>query len=101
MATLEEIQTIVTSTDGKVDQLLIWKAEHTKEHTLVERDVADNRAVLFENPGVISKVNTLWNCKHDITEWREFWLGTLRYLIVAVVVAVVGWLLLLYKGIPL
>ncbi|KKN28923.1 hypothetical protein LCGC14_0849210 [marine sediment metagenome] len=101
MATLEEIQEIVTATDGKVDQLLIWKASHTKEHELIERDVADSRAVLFENPGVVSKVNTLWNCNKDVTKWKDFWMSVLRYLIVAVIVAVVCWLLLLYKGISL
>lgn len=84
--------------DGKVDKLLIWKAGHVKAHELVERDIADNRAVLFDNPGLISRVDTLWNCKSGTAKWREFWLGVLRYLVVAGVVAVVTWMLLLYKG---
>lgn len=84
--------------DSKLDELLIWKAEHITAHTLVERDVADNRAALFENPGVISKINTLWNCKSNITARKKFWLEILKYLIVAGIVTVVTWLLLLYKG---
>jgi len=82
---------------SKIDKLLIWKAEHTKSHELVERDVADNRAMLFDNPGLISKVNTLWTCKKDITKWREFWLKILQYLIVAGIVTVITWLLMVYK----
>ena len=86
--------------DGKVDEILLWKAAHITAHGLIERDVADNRAVLFENPGVISKLNTLWNCKSNVTEWKRFWLEIFKYLIVAGVVAVVTWLLLLYKSDP-
>lgn len=87
--------------DSKVDRLLIWKAEHVKAHELVERDVADNRAALFENPGLISKVYTLWNCKSNITKWRKFWLEILKYLVVAGIVGIVTWLLLFYKDAPL
>ncbi len=85
------------SIDGKVDQLLIWKAEHIATHELLERDTADNRAALFGNPGVVSKVNTLWSCKSNLTERRKFWLEILKYLIVAGIVAVITWLLMLYK----
>lgn len=84
--------------DSKVDKLLIWKAGHVKAHELIERDVADNRATLFENPGLISKVDTLWNYKSDTTKWRKFWLEILKYLVVASIVGIVTWLLLLYKG---
>jgi len=85
------------SIDDKVGQLLIWKAEHVKQHEMLERDVADNRSVLFENPGVISKLNTLWNGRSSSSEWHKFWLEILKYLIVASIVAVVTWLLVLYK----
>lgn len=98
MATLlEEIRDTVKAIDGKVNQLLIWKAEHTKAHELIERDVAETRDILFENPGLVSKVDRLWNCKSSITERRKFWLEVLKYLIVAGIVAIVTWLLLLYK----
>ena len=83
--------------DSKVDKLLFWKGEHIESHKLIERDVADSRAVLFENPGVVSKINALWNCKSATSERRRFWIEILRYLIVAGIVAVITWLLLLYK----
>ncbi len=84
--------------DVKVGQVLIWKAKHETAHELLERDIGDSRAAIFENPGLISKVSTLWNCKKDTTKWKEFWFGILRYLVVAVIVGVVAWLLVLYKG---
>ncbi|KKM48095.1 hypothetical protein LCGC14_1558020 [marine sediment metagenome] len=86
------------SIDSKVDKLLIWKAAHVTAHESIERDVSDNRAALFENPGVISNMSYLLNCKKTLTRWQEFWMNVLRYLIVAAVVAVVIWLL---KGVPL
>jgi len=83
--------------DNKVDQLLIWKAEHTKQHEMLERDVADNRSVLFENPGVIDKLNYLYNDANKHRVFSNFWLDILKYIIIAGTVAVVTWLLVLYK----
>jgi len=38
----EKIFEILNTIDSKVDQLLIWKAEHVKAHEFVERDVGDS-----------------------------------------------------------
>jgi len=84
--------------DGKVDELLIWKATHVQAHEALERDVADHRSVLFENPGVIEKLNTLWNCKSSLSEYRRFWLDILKYVIITIVVATITWLLMIYRG---
>ena len=94
----KEICSKLDTLNSKMDTLLTWKVKHITSHELIERDVADNRAALFENPGVISKVQTLWNCKKQITRWREFWMTVLQYLIIAGIVGVIGWVLLHYKG---
>ena len=83
--------------DSKVDELLTWKTQHVASHVLIERDVGENRKALFSNPGIVSKVTALWNCKSDITNARKFWFEILKYLIVATIVGVVAWLLVLYK----
>ncbi len=82
----------------KLDQLLIWKAEHTTAHALIERDVADSRNTLFGNPGIVTKVASLWDSQTKGTKWKDFWIGILKVLIVATIVAVVTWLLVHYKG---
>ena len=94
----ETIYNKLDAIDSKVDKLLIWKAEHVQSHELIERDVADSRAALFENPGVVSKVNTLWNSEKHSTKWHVFWMEVLKFLVIALAVGVVTWLLILYKG---
>ena len=83
--------------DGKVDQLLIWRAEHTKQHEMLERDVADNRSVLFDNPGIIGKVNQLYNSRNRDKAWSCFWVDILKFLVATATVAIVTWLLVIYK----
>jgi len=83
--------------DGKVDQLLIWRAEHTKQHEMLERDVADNRSVLFDTPGIIGKVNQLYNSRNRDKAWSGFWVDVLKFLVATATVAIVTWLLVIYK----
>jgi len=90
----EKLETI----ENKVDQLLIWRAEHNKQHEMLERDIACNRAALFENPGVLDKLNSLWENRSSAKIWHNFWMEILKYLIVAGVVSFVTWMLVLYKG---
>jgi len=83
--------------EAKVDKLLLWKVEHVEAHKLLERDVADVRSSLFDNPGIIDRVNALWNYRTDVTRWRQFWLDVFRYVLVASIVGVATWLLIIYK----
>jgi len=89
----EKLDTI----EDKINTILLWQGTHEKSHEFLERDIADNRAAIFKNPGLISKVNTLLNGKSTVTERRRFWLEILKYLIITGIVAVATWLLLLYK----
>jgi len=83
--------------DSKLDELLTWKAVHKTEHKVINRDVTEIRETLFDNPGLKSQVQTLMNSKRHISKWRDFWMGVLRAVIAAAIVAVVMWLMLIYK----
>jgi len=83
--------------DGKLDELLTWKAVHKEEHKVIHRDVTEIRETLFDNPGLKSQVQTLMNNKKNISRWRDFWLGVLKIVIGAAIVAVLMWLMLVYK----
>lgn len=93
----EKIYEKLDAIDSKVDALLLWKVEHVESHKLVERDLQDMRTIIFDDPNLKSKVERLWNCKKNITRWREFWLWILRYLILTGIIGLVTWLLMLYK----
>ena len=83
--------------DSKLDELLLWKAVHKAEHKIINRDVTEIRETLFDNPGLKSQVQTLMNSKRHISKWRDFWMGVLRTVIAAAIVAVLMWLMLIYK----
>jgi len=91
---------------NKLDELLQWKAaldERCKAHREQTDDV---RETLYGNPnGVVKKVNSLWNCKKSIQETQKLWKTTLVYILsrltVASIIALIGWLLLVYKVIKI
>ena len=83
--------------DVKLDELLTWKAVHKEGHKIIHRDVTEIREVLFENPGLKTQVQTLVNCKRNISKWRDFWMAVLRTVLAAAIVAIIMWLLLVYK----
>jgi len=83
--------------DGKLDELITWKAVHKEEHKSVHRDISEVRGVLFENPGLKTQVQTLMNCNRNISKWKEFWMGVLRTVLAAAIVAILMWLILIYK----
>lgn len=83
---------------SKLDELLIWKAtldERCKAH---RKETNDVRETLYGNPnGVVKKVNTLWNCKKYASKWKDFWMYVLKVVVATGVIALIGWLLLVYK----
>lgn len=83
--------------NGKLDKLLQWKAAHQESHKTIDRDITEVRDTLFENPGLKSQVQTLINCKQNISRWRNFWMSILRLIVVAAIIAVIGWFMFLYK----
>ena len=83
--------------DVKLDELLTWKAVHKAEHKGIYRDVSEIRETLFENPGLKAQVQTLMNGRRYTSKWKEFWMGVLRIVLAAAIVAVLMWLMLIYK----
>jgi len=83
--------------DVKLDELLTWKAVHKTEHKVIHRDVTEVRSELFGNPGLKSQVQTLMNCKRHVSKWRDFWLAVLKIVVAAAIVAVLMWLMWIYK----
>jgi len=83
--------------DTKLDELLLWKAAHRESHKIIDRDITEVRDTLFENPGLKSQVQTLVNCKQNISRWRNFWMDVLKLVVVAAIIAVLSWFLFLYK----
>jgi len=82
---------------GKLDELLLWKAAHQESHKIINRDLDEVRDTLFENPGLKSQVQTLINCKQNVSRWRNFWMDVLKFVVVAAIIAVLSWFLFLYK----
>lgn len=93
----DEILEKLNEMDIKLDELLTWKAVHREEHKIIHRDVTEVRAVLFENPGLKAQVQTLVNCKRHISKWKDFWMAVLRTVLAAAIMAVIIWLMLIYK----
>ena len=104
----KRVDATLQSMDGKLDELIVWKAV-LNERCGAHREQTDNiRTVLFENnpnPGLVSKVNSLTNCKKDIQETQKLWKTTLIYilsrLLVVGIIALISWLLLVYKVIEI
>jgi len=94
----DEILEKLNEMDTKLDELLTWKAVHREEHKGIHRDVTEVRAALFDNPGLKSQMQTLMNCKRHISKWRDFWMWILRTVLAAAIVAVLVWMMLIYKG---
>lgn len=101
MSDLGQIYNKLEEVDEKVDKLLTWQAVHDTKHEVVDRDINEVREVLFENPGLKSKVERLWNGRKDSFRWRDLWMYVLRVLIIAGILGVIGWLLGLYRSVNL
>lgn len=97
MADFEKMERTIDAIAGKVDELLVWQGRMEERCTSHRIQTDELRKTVFDNPGLKLKVQTLWNCKQNITKWREFWMIILRYLIIAVIISVCGFLFVMYK----
>ena len=84
--------------DTKLDEILQWKAAHQESHKSIDRDITEVRDTLFDNPGGLkSQVQTLVNCKRDMSRWRNFWMDVLKFVVVFTIIGMLGWFLFLYR----
>ena len=100
MANLEQIFTKLEGVDGKVDELLVWKAvidERCKSH---REQTNELRETIFANSkGLKFKVERLCNNKKDTIKQKDFWFSILRTVIAYGIIGVLVWLLMIYKTI--
>ena len=87
--------------DDKVDKLLLWKATLDERCSSHRKETNGMHGTLYDNPGLVSKVQKLENCKKFLatnqTRWADFWMYVLKALVVAGVIAVVIFLFAVYK----
>ena len=94
---MNEVLEKLNKMDSKLDDLLLWKAAHKESHKIIDRDIGEVRDTLFENPGLKSQVQTLMNCKRNVSRWRDFWMGVLKLVVATAIIATLTWFLFLYK----
>lgn len=97
-----EVKDSLNSMDGKLDELVTWKAALNERCKAHREQTDDMRETLYGNPnGIVKTVNNLWNFKKNASRWRDFWLYVLKIVVAAAVIASAGWLLAAYKVIEI
>lgn len=84
--------------DGKLDEITTWQAVHAEKHEALDEDVKEVRGTVYNNPGLKSRVQTLWDSRKEISKRREFWMRILNVVIAALVIAAIMWAMSLYRG---
>lgn len=85
--------------DDKLDKSITWQEVHDKSHEAIEEKVEEVRHTLYHNPGGLkSQVQRLCNGKKALKRWQEFAFSIGQRLISWAVIAVIIWLLVMYKG---
>jgi len=80
-----------------LNELIAWKTgmeERCKTHLAVTKE---HHATLYENPGLRSRVENLEYCKGNLNKVRNFSMDVLKMLVVATIIAMIAWLLFMYK----
>jgi len=105
LGVVNDIKLQLDEVDGKCGQLLEFKAVHTEAHKSLDGHVSAFKRTLYgddNGTGLTYKVEKLLQCKQSIKSAEDrrsgFWLGVLRTLITAAIIAVTAWLLSLYQG---
>lgn len=94
---MSEMQQIISKLDNintKVDQLLLWKAALNERCDSHLKNTNEMHKTLYDNPGIVSKVQRLENCKKFLasnqSRWADFWMYLLKALVVISVVSFVS-----------
>lgn len=94
----EEMIKKLDDANVKLDLLLQWRAgleERCKSHLEKTEEL---RTVLFDNPGgLVQRVDTLNNCKRDVSKRRDYWLGIMKTVVAACIISLIIWLLSIYR----
>ena len=105
LGVVNDIKLQLDEVDGKCTELLKFKAVHTEAHKSLDGHVSAFKKTLYgddNGTGLTYKVEKLLLCKDSLKSstdrWRSFWLGLLRVVLSAAIIAVTAWLLSLYQG---
>ena len=101
MSQLDEIQSDVKEVNTKMDRLTEWKGAIEQRCQDRGETISGFKQTLFGNPekqdGIVSKVQTLMNCKKQITSRKEWVLNIAGGVLKWVIVVIIIWLLMMWK----
>jgi len=102
MATVDEVLDVVKETRKNTEELLIWKGEVDERCRGHQQKTEELRDTIYgsSNPGssgLKSSVEKLLNCKKAISKREEFWLFIIRYVIGALTVVFILWVVKTFK----
>lgn len=101
-ASLKSINAQTGRTDNNVNELLQWKAALDVRCEGHREQTTEVRETLYGNPnGVVKSVNSLLNSKKSASKWKDLWMYVLKIVIASGILALAGWLLLIYKVIKI
>lgn len=103
---LDGIATSTASINGKVDELLLWRAAMEERCTHHSRETISIKTTLYGRDGaaggLVTDVQRLKNCKEDKkrseVQYRGVILGVLQTLIATGIILVALWLMSLYRS---
>ena len=106
MADLNEVASEVHQIHEKVNELCQWKAALTERFKRSEGRIERLQQIIYGNPkpenGLISKMQKLWHDDEDMekrsSRWRDFWMSAIKVLACAAVIAIIQWLLFLWRS---
>ena len=98
----KEIHDKVGEIDNKISKLLQWCSAMDERCLSHRKETDEVRRTVYGNPsktnGLQFQVDRLLKCKNEINKWREYGFFLLKVLSASAIIAVVTFLLKLYKG---
>jgi len=91
--------------EGNINELVRFKVVHIEAHKVIESRQSDFKKTLFgdnNHKGLTYQVAALQAngqaSKSQRQSWRNFWMGVLKTLATAAIIAVTAWLLSVYRS---
>ena len=99
---LDGIERQGATMDGKIDELILWKAGLEERCQGHREKTEELRKEMFADEGLKVKVQRLWNCKGELRDkvamWQDFGMYVLKALVVAGLLAAIAIVLKVYKS---
>jgi hypothetical protein len=102
MSDMQQVLDKLEEIDGKLDDLLRWKAGLDERCSGQREKTEELRREMFAADGLKQKVQRLWNCKGALRDkvamWQDFGMYVLKALIVAGLLAAIAIVMKVYKS---